>query len=148
MRITPIEIRQKTFEKNFRGYNIDEVDAFLHSLSVVWENIVSELNHLGSKLQKSKDEVIRLKSLENSLIKTIESSDTTADNIIRNAEEQATTIIEKAQLEAKKLLLENKNELENLNTEIKIKQNHNNSISNDLIKIAREIIDKHEKNSN
>jgi cell division initiation protein len=33
MRVTPLEIRQKTFEKNFRGYQTDEVNAFLLTLS-------------------------------------------------------------------------------------------------------------------
>jgi DivIVA domain-containing protein len=28
MRVTPLDIRQKTFEKNFRGYEKDEVNAF------------------------------------------------------------------------------------------------------------------------
>ena len=29
MRVTPLDIRQKTFEKNFRGYEKDEVNGFL-----------------------------------------------------------------------------------------------------------------------
>ncbi|MFM8349305.1 MAG: DivIVA domain-containing protein, partial [Bacteroidota bacterium] len=28
MKITPLDIRQKTFEKNLRGYDKDEVSAF------------------------------------------------------------------------------------------------------------------------
>ena len=31
MRITPLDIRQKTFEKNFRGYDKDEVNGFTHA---------------------------------------------------------------------------------------------------------------------
>ena len=33
MKITPLEIRQKTFEKAFRGLDKDEVSAFLLTLS-------------------------------------------------------------------------------------------------------------------
>ena len=36
MNITPLEIRQKEFEKGFRGYDNDEVSAFLNSLSIEW----------------------------------------------------------------------------------------------------------------
>jgi DivIVA domain-containing protein len=34
--ITPIEIRQKNFEKSFRGYQPDEFSAFLHTLSHIF----------------------------------------------------------------------------------------------------------------
>jgi len=36
MNITPIEIRKKEFEKAFRGYEKEEVDAFLQALSQEW----------------------------------------------------------------------------------------------------------------
>ena len=42
MKITPIEIRQKTFEKHFRGYDKEEVNAFLLTLSQEWERLVDE----------------------------------------------------------------------------------------------------------
>ena len=42
MRITPLDIRQKTFEKNFRGYEKDEVNAFLLTLSQEWERVLDE----------------------------------------------------------------------------------------------------------
>ena len=42
MKITPLEIRQKTFEKVFRGYEKDEVNAYLQSLSMEWERMLDE----------------------------------------------------------------------------------------------------------
>ena len=33
MKITALEIRKKSFEKNFRGYDKDEVDVFLKEVS-------------------------------------------------------------------------------------------------------------------
>ena len=43
MKITPLEIRQKNFEKKLRGYDKDEVSAFLLSLSNEWERLVDVL---------------------------------------------------------------------------------------------------------
>ena len=40
MKVTPIEIRQKDFNKVFRGYDKEEVDAFLKSLSQEWEKLM------------------------------------------------------------------------------------------------------------
>ena len=60
MRITPLDIRQKTFEKNFRGYEKDEVNAFLLSLSQEWERIVDENKELRIKLESTEREVTKL----------------------------------------------------------------------------------------
>jgi cell division initiation protein len=52
MKITPIEIRQHTFEKKgFGGYRPDEVDAFLASLSQEWERVTSEGKMLKMQLE-------------------------------------------------------------------------------------------------
>ena len=44
MKITPLDIRQKTFEKAFRGLDKDEVNAFLLTLSQHWEKMMDENN--------------------------------------------------------------------------------------------------------
>ena len=50
MKISAIDIRKHTFEKIFRGYNPDEVDAFLNSLSQEWERFSSENSMLKMQL--------------------------------------------------------------------------------------------------
>ena len=40
--ITPIEIRQHTFKKAFQGYNKDEVQNYLNTLSSEWERMVED----------------------------------------------------------------------------------------------------------
>ena len=46
MKVTPLEIRKKSFEKVFRGYDKDEVNAFLVSLSQAWEKVMDENKEL------------------------------------------------------------------------------------------------------
>ena len=43
MKITALDIRQKTFEKSFRGIDRDEVQAFLNTISQQWERLGDEL---------------------------------------------------------------------------------------------------------
>ena len=59
MRVTPLEIRQKTFEKHFRGYDKDEVNGFLLTLSQEWERIVDENKELRIKLEATDREVTK-----------------------------------------------------------------------------------------
>ena len=64
MKITPIEIRQKSFEKTFRGFEKDDVNAFLLSLSKEWERIQEENKHLNFRLENSQKEVEKLREVE------------------------------------------------------------------------------------
>ena len=54
MKITPLEIRQKTFEKKLRGFDKDEVNAFLLSMSNEWERILDENKELRIKLDQGR----------------------------------------------------------------------------------------------
>ena len=64
MKITPLEIRQKSFEKVFRGYDKDEVAAFLQTLSQEWERIMDEQKELRYKLEATREEIQKLREVE------------------------------------------------------------------------------------
>jgi DivIVA domain-containing protein len=86
MKITPLEIRQKTFEKNFRGYEKDEVHAFLLTLSQEWERLMDENKELRIKLEGTEREVGKLREVESSLYKTLKQRKTPARTLsIRRA---------------------------------------------------------------
>ena len=50
MNITPLEIKQKTFEKAFRGFEKHEVQAFLASLANEWERLQNDYKALKKKV--------------------------------------------------------------------------------------------------
>lgn len=106
MQITPIQIRQKRFEKKFIGYHSDEVDAFLHSLAYTWEKLTTQLNELKITLEDHKKELNRLQDLESALLRTIKDSEVTANNILVQANREAELTIKAAEIEVEKLLHE------------------------------------------
>ena len=65
MKITPLEIRQKSFEKEFRGYDKDEVNAYLRSLSQEWEKLLDELKELRESEMWRAGKVVRSLRPEN-----------------------------------------------------------------------------------
>ena len=101
--ITPIEIRQKSFGKRFRGYNPDEVDAFLHSLAYAWEKLVVQLGKLSNALEGSDKEVKRLQGVENALVKTLNDSESAAHNLIEQAKKEGELRLREAELEVEKM---------------------------------------------
>lgn len=108
MKITPIEIRQKTFEKEFRGYNKEEVEAFLSSLSQEWEKLNEENREYRRRLENSEKEVQRLREVENSLFKTLKTAEDTGNNLIDQANKSAQLHVKEAQMKAEGILSEAK----------------------------------------
>ena len=55
--LTPIEIRQQTFNKEFRGYNRVEVDAFLQEVAKMMEQQLEINRNLKEELEKDQGEL-------------------------------------------------------------------------------------------
>ncbi|MFZ6010981.1 MAG: DivIVA domain-containing protein [Bacteroidota bacterium] len=108
MRITPLEIRQKTFEKNFRGYEKEEVNAFLLTLSQEWERMMDENKELRIKLEATEREVTKLREVETSLYKTLKTAEDTGANVIEQARTAADLHLRESQLKADAVLQEAK----------------------------------------
>jgi cell division initiation protein len=106
MRITPIEIRQKTFEKNFRGYEKDEVHAFLMILSQEWERVVDENKELKIKFESTEREIQKLREVETSLYKTLKTAEDTGASVIEQARKTADLHLRESQLKAEALMNE------------------------------------------
>lgn len=108
MKITPLEIRQKDFEKNFRGYDKDDVNAFLQTLSQEWERILEENKEMRYKLDASQKEVEKLREVESSLFKTLKTAEDTGANMVDQAKKTSELQIREARLEADKIVSEAK----------------------------------------
>ena len=50
MKLTPLEIRKQEFAKAFRGYNIEEVRAFLETLADQVDALQKETNEFSEKI--------------------------------------------------------------------------------------------------
>jgi cell division initiation protein len=103
MRITPLEIRQHTFDKSFRGYDTESVDAFLLSLSQEWERISEDVRNSKQQLEVAEKEIVRMKEIENSLFKTLKAAEDAQQNINAKAEAEASLITGKARQDAEEM---------------------------------------------
>lgn len=108
MRITPLEIRQKSFEKNFRGYDKDEVNAFLLTLSQEWERALDDAKECRIKLEAAEREVAKLREVESSLYKTLKTAEDTGANVIEQARQAAELHLRESHMRAEGMLNEAK----------------------------------------
>jgi cell division initiation protein len=113
MKITPLEIRQKAFEKVLRGYDKDEVNAFLQTLSQEWERVLDETKEARIKLEATEREVSKLREVESSLFRTLKTAEDTGASVIEQANKTAELILRENQLNADAMLSEAKTKAKN-----------------------------------
>ncbi|MFD2571441.1 DivIVA domain-containing protein [Spirosoma soli] len=104
MKITPIEIRQHTFEKGLRGYKPEDVDAFLASLSQEWERVTGDHKMLKMQLELAEKELGKLKEVEMTLFRTLKTAEDTSTQITDQANKAAEQYVAEARQKADEML--------------------------------------------
>ena len=101
MKITPLEIRQKRFEKKFMGgYEQEGVEAFLTSLSQEWERLLDENKTLKLKVEQNERDLQKMREVESSLFKTLKTAEDTGDTMVKQATSQSELILREANFKA------------------------------------------------
>ncbi|WP_209330962.1 DivIVA domain-containing protein [Lunatimonas salinarum] len=114
MKITPLDIRQKTFERQIRGYDKEEVSAFLTYLSQEWEKVLDEQRTLQLKFEHADKEAQKLREIEQSLFRTLKTAEDTGASIIEHANNTADQILKEAHMEADLLKSDATNRAKNM----------------------------------
>ena len=106
MKISPIDIRQHTFEKGFRGYDIDEVNAFLNSLSQEWERVMNDNKLLKMQLEIAEKELNKLRDVEMTLFRTLKTAEETSNHITEQANRTAEKYIQESRQKTDETIVE------------------------------------------
>lgn len=101
--LRPLDIQNKEFTKKLKGYDCDEVDTFLDEVIKDYEQLCKDNQALRDKLGLMTKSLESYRLIEESLKKSLEVADRTADDIKKNAKAEAQTIISKAKLDAGRL---------------------------------------------
>lgn len=107
MKLTPMDISNKEFKKSFRGYDSDEVDEFINEIIENYEELYKENSRLKENLSRVNEKLEHYVKIENTIQNTLllaqnaaeqarESSQKESDLIIRNANDTAKKILDKA----------------------------------------------------
>ena len=100
MKLTALEIKQQKFEKTLRGYDPNEVNAFLNMVSLEWENIVTRQRDMERDLAQMKDKLKHYERVESALHETLQAAKESAEQRLNGAKNESRARIEKAELEA------------------------------------------------
>jgi len=104
MKITPLDIQQREFKGQFRGYDREEVQAFLRSVSQTVEEMFKENIALKEHADKLYQEVGELRKKETSLNDLLVTTQTMAENLKETARKEADLILREAEMKAEDFL--------------------------------------------
>lgn len=102
--ITPIEIRQQQFKKGLRGYDKDEVNAFLNTLSQEWERLLEEHKRTKQDLERTQASLDSLKQVESALHKTLLQAEETSKSTVENAKKDAELKLQESEAKAREIV--------------------------------------------
>ena len=120
MSITPLEIRKQEFRKTLRGYDPNEVRAFLEMVSTEIENSLRENASLTEKVKDMDAKIEDYRRMEQILQDTLTTTQKAADELKSGAKKEAETIIANARVEAQRFLKEAQTELARTKEETKM----------------------------
>lgn len=104
MKLSALEIKQQEFEKNFRGYDPNEVKAFLSVVASEWENMVSKNKQLEQDVVHLKDKLSHFEKIQEGMHETLQIAKQSADKEVSAASAEARSRIHKAELEAEQII--------------------------------------------
>lgn len=104
MRITPLDIQQKTFPMKFRGFDVTEVLAFLELVREQLEDLLRENASLKEKLMTIEGQLKEYKGMDETLRETLTTAQQMVEEYKTGARKEAELIAREAELKAEVLL--------------------------------------------
>lgn len=105
------DIKKRDFKKSLRGFDTDEVDAFLETVSSHYEKLLVENRNQADRIKSLLQDIDIYKENELNLQKAIIKSQDLGEEIVANAKKKADNIIREAELDARTIKQELEDEI-------------------------------------
>ena len=102
--LTPQDIKNKTFTKGFRGYEVEEVDKYLAELRKEYEYLFTDNMELKETIERVSSKLEYYQQMEATMQSTLAVAQETADEVKANSEKKAALL---------ELLKKNSNQIKN-----------------------------------
>ncbi len=104
MNVTPLDIHQKQFRRSLRGYDREEVEAFLALLAAEFEELIKETMALRDETRRKDEEIAEYRSRERTMQETLITAQKASEEIRESARKEAEITISEAELQAEKIV--------------------------------------------
>ncbi len=132
MKLTPLDVRKQEFRKIMRGYDPDEVEAFLVMLADELELHIREKNQLNDELIKLRTQLKDYQRVESTLRDTLVKAQNNMEDSRANSRREAEIILHEAELQADNIVKEAREELMSIRHEISLLKAQKDAIAKRL----------------
>ena len=106
MRITPLDIQQKQFPMKIRGFDVEEVYAFLEIIREEMEDLLRENASLKENVQRLESQLKEHRDMETTLRETLMTAQQMVEDYKTNARKEAELVVREAELKSDTILKE------------------------------------------
>jgi cell division initiation protein len=106
MKLTPLDIRHKEFNRGMRVYADSEVDELLDAVADAFDRLLKENIDLGERVEALDEKIAHYHMIEDTLQKTLISAQQSADELKANATKEGELILRDAELKARQMVNE------------------------------------------
>lgn len=118
MRITPLDVRKQDFRKAVRGFDCDEVRAFLSTLADEYETVLVDNKQIREMIMEQEDKIQEYQGMERNLRDTLMTAERVMQETRENATKKGDLIINDAEMKAQRVLEECRLRTEELRREM------------------------------
>ena len=104
MALTSLEIKDKSFNKKIRGYDVEEVDEFLDIIVRDYEDLVRDNHNKDARIRNLEERLTYFDEMKDSLSQSVLIAQDTAEKLKQAAQEKSDNILRQADQEAQHLL--------------------------------------------
>lgn len=117
MRITPLDVRKQEFRRGMRGYDADEVRAFLANLADEYEAVLVDNKQLRERLMEQDEKLDEYRNLEQTLRDTLMTAEKLAQEARETARKEGEVLLAEARQRVERVLAEGRERLSDLRRE-------------------------------
>src|SRR5256714_4113624 len=103
MNLTPLDIQRQTFSRAIKGFNTDEVRAYLQLMAEEIERLVKDVDRLSRENAMLREELDEHNARERILKDTLLSAQKVSEDVKANAVKEAELIVKDAELLSERL---------------------------------------------
>lgn len=116
MRLSPISIKNQDFGKKMRGFDTEEVIAFLEKVADEFEDLIKENETLKKHLDSAEEKLSDFRRIEKNLQETLLKAQEASTKSIESTKKQTGLMVKEAEIKASQILekaKESANEIRN-----------------------------------
>ena len=104
MKLSPLLIKKQEFTKSLRGFDPDEVQAFLDKIASDVDSLIQENESLKEEVESLNQRVAEFRSIEKDLQSTLIKAQESSSKAIESSKKQTNLMIKEAEIKASQIL--------------------------------------------